>query len=107
MIIEAINRGWGWLNVNAVELIDENEFGNLIFRCMNGAYWRILPENPECIKIADNQKEFEKLKSDKDFQLDWQMENLVTVAKQKFGNLGQGRKYCLKIPAFLGCSRRY
>jgi len=102
MILETINKEWGWLGISAIEVIDENDFGNLIFRSDNGAYWRILPESPECIKIANNQNEFEKLRTDQDFQLDWQMETLVAKAQGVFGDLEQGRKYCLKIPAILG-----
>jgi hypothetical protein len=73
----------------------------LIFRSDDRTYWRILPESPECIKIADNQNEFDILKTDQDFQLDWQMKALVKAAKRKLGKLEQGRKYCLKIPAIL------
>lgn len=102
LILETINKEWEWLGISAVELIDENDFGNLIFRSDEGTYWRILPESPECIKIADNQNEFEKLRTDQDFQLDWQMETLVTAAKRKLGELEQGRKYGLKMPTILG-----
>lgn len=102
MILETINQEWGWLNLNAVELIVENDFGNLIFRTDDGAYWRMLPENPECIQIANTQAEFEKLTTDPEFQLDWRMESLVAMAKLQLGELALGWKYCLKIPAFLG-----
>lgn len=102
MIIESINNDWGWLNINAVELIAENDFGNLIFRSADASYWRILPENPECLKIAENQSDYGKLVIDKEFQLDWAMEILVTLAKQTLGELEIGQKYCLKMPALLG-----
>lgn len=102
MILETINKEWGWLGISAIEVIDENDFGNLIFRSDDGAYWRILPESPECVKIANNQNKFEKMRTDQDFQFDWQMETLVIAAKRKLGELEQGRKYCLKMPAILG-----
>ena len=91
-IIDLINKGWGWQGINAVELIDENEFGNIIFKSEDESYWRILPENPECIMIASNQNEFDILKMDDEFQIDWQMKNLVYMAKLKIGKLEEGRK---------------
>lgn len=90
------------MDIQAIQLIDENDFGNLIFRSHDGSYWRILPENPACIKIADDDVGFQKVMLNKNFQLEWNMETLVTLARQTIGKLEKGRKYCLKIPAFLG-----
>lgn len=102
MLIESINKAWGWLGIHAVSLIDENDFGNIIFQSSDGTFWRILPENPECLKIADTEIDFQKLRADNDFIIDWKMEALVSIAELKYGKLEKGRKYCLKIPSFLG-----
>lgn len=102
MLLESINKAWSWIGIQAIQLMDENEFGNLIFQSTDGSIWRVLPENPECLKIALNELEYEKLKKDEEFQLDWKMEAFVVLAKQKLGELEEGQKYCLKLPAFLG-----
>lgn len=36
-----------------------------------------------------------------DFILDWEMENLVELAKSEVGELDDFDKYCLKIPAVI------
>jgi hypothetical protein len=53
-------------------------------------------------KIAENKFEFEVLKNESDFIQDWEMDNLVELAKSKLGELKGGEKYCLKIPAVIG-----
>jgi hypothetical protein len=107
MILKSINKAWGWTNIKAVEIIDQNDFGNYIFRAEDSSYWRILPENPEFVKIANNSNEYRKLKEDAEFQSDWKMKALVSAGIQKFGKLDEGRKFCLKLPAYVGGEYSY
>ena len=37
--VEDINDAWGWTGLNAVEVLGENAFGNLIVRDEDGMYW--------------------------------------------------------------------
>jgi hypothetical protein len=34
--VEAINEAWGWVGLDAVEVLGENAFGNLIVRDVDG-----------------------------------------------------------------------
>lgn len=52
-------------------------------------------------QIALNKNEFETLKKQDDFILDWEMVNLVELAKSEVGELDDNDKYCLKIPAVI------
>ena len=75
MLIENINKYWGWNGFIAKEIILVNSFGNIIFECDNGNYWRICPEEVECEKIASTKGELNKLIQNDDFKEDWEMKN--------------------------------
>lgn len=101
-LVEEINQSWGWVGIDSVEVVDENDFGNLIVKDVDGKYWRLCPEDCYCEVIASNSQELNDLSVDQEFLQDWYMSALVSLAKDKLGPLSQGRKYCLKIPGLLG-----
>lgn len=101
MIIE-INKAWDWKGFNATEIIRTNDFGNVIFKTDKNEYWRICPEETSCEKIAESNSEFDRLLTDSEFIEDWEMTNLVAVAKSELGELAKNQKYCLKMPAVIG-----
>ncbi|MDH7448388.1 T6SS immunity protein Tdi1 domain-containing protein [Aquimarina sp. 2201CG14-23] len=101
MIVE-INNAWNWKGFNATEIIRTNDFGNVIFKTDKNKYWRICPEEISCEKIAESESEFDRLSTDSEFIEDWEMINLVVIAKSELGELTENQKYCLKMPAVIG-----
>jgi hypothetical protein len=102
LLTETIRNAWGWTGIDPLEVIGENDFGNLIVKDVHGQYWRICPEDCYCQVIAENREELDRLSADQDFLRDWHMSSLVDDAFHRLGALPDGRKYCLKIPAVLG-----
>ena len=84
-MLTTIRESWGWTGLEPVAVTATNAFGNVIVRAADGAYWRICPEELSCEVVARNDTEFDALYSDEDFQLDWQMERLVQVARATLG----------------------
>ena len=101
-IIEEVSQSWGWVGINPVEVVGENEFGNLMIKDAQGRYWRLCPEDCYCKVVANNRSELDTLSRDQDFLHDWHMSALVSLANDRFGPLPEGMKYCLKIPGILG-----
>lgn len=101
-ILEIVNEAWGWTGSKFEKCLGENDFGNLILQDSAGRFWRFCPEELSIEKIADNRTELDDLSRTKEFYEDWQMENLVKLAKEKLGVLPPHSKYCLKIPGVLG-----
>ena len=101
-MITEINKAWNWKGFNAIEIIQTNEFGNIIFKTDKKEYWRICPEESNCEKIAKTESEFNKISSESEFLEDWEMTNLINIAKSELGELNENEKYCLKIPAIIG-----
>ncbi len=101
-MLTAINKAWNWIGVKAKEIVLINDFGNIIFKSTQNEFWRICPEELYCEKIADSQLDYEKLLSDSEFIVDWEMDNLVQIAKNTVGELMEGEKYCLKLSGVLG-----
>jgi hypothetical protein len=101
-MISNIKESWGWIGIDPVEIIDQNEFGNLIIKDTDGRFWRLCPEELSCEIVAANPEELSTLLEDREFLRDWNMQALVDYAKEKLGPLQDGRKYCLKIPGILG-----
>lgn len=99
---ENINKAWKWKGIVAKEIIDVNDFGNVIFLTEKNEYWRICPEELSCKKVASTKKDWEKLKVKSDFIEDWRMTSLVECAKNIMGELKADEKYYLKIPSVLG-----
>jgi len=101
-MLEAIRKSWGWIGLEPAQVVVVNSFGNVIVRAVDGAYWRICPEEWSCEQIAQNADDFAVLSREEEFQLDWQMTRLVELAKENLGPLPDGRCYCLKLPALIG-----
>jgi hypothetical protein len=100
--VEEINEAWGWVGLNAVEVLGENAFGNLIIRDEEGRYWRISPENLCCEPVAQDRAALDALSYNQAFLNEWYMPEEVHLAECILGPLSAGRKYCLKIPSALG-----
>jgi hypothetical protein len=101
-IVDEINGAWGWTGIDAARVLAENEFGNLLIEDRRQRYWRLCPEELNCIVVAKHRAEFDELSLDPEFVQDWYMERIVEMARSELGPLGDGRKYCLKIPCVLG-----
>lgn len=101
-MITDILKGWGWTGAKPAVVFDVNKFGNVIFRAVDGAYWRICPEELTCETIADTDEAFATLKQDTEFVEDWDMSRLATEAERRYGLQPAGRCFYLKTPAVLG-----
>jgi hypothetical protein len=101
-IVEEIESAWGWTGIRPVEVLGENDFGNLLIKDIDGRYWRLCPEELSCEIVAQTRSDLDRLSSDQEFLRDWYARPLVEQACEKLGPLVEGRKYCFKIPAILG-----
>ena len=101
-MIEIVRENWGWVGIEPIEIIGSNEFGNFIIKDINGAFWRLCPEDVYCEIIAKSDEEYNSLLHNQEFIEDWEMKNLVDYAKQLYGSLPADKSYCLKIPGILG-----
>ena len=101
-IVDEIKESWGWVGIEPLEVVGENDFGNLMIKDIEGKYWRLCPEDLYCKVVAQNRAELDALSTDQEFLSDWYMKALVEVAKDKLGPLEEGRKYYLVIPGVLG-----
>ncbi len=101
-VLAEIEQAWGWIGLRPIEIVGENDFGNLIVKDVEGRYWRLCPEEPSCRIVARTRGDLDRLSTDQEFLRDWYMRPLVEQARELFGPLAEGRKYCLKIPAVLG-----
>jgi len=96
-----INQAWNWSGVTVDKILATNDFGNIIFISKNNKIYRICPEELSIENIASNIHEYEILRFDDEFILDWEMTKLVELAKIEAGELNEFEKYCLKIPAVI------
>lgn len=101
-MINTITEYWGWKLGEAEEIILTNLFGNYIIKNTKGEYWRICPEELKCELIAKDNNEFETKRKNRDFILDWEMTNIVKIAKEKLSDLSSEQCYCLVYPSVLG-----
>ena len=101
-LISEIREAWGWVGIDPLEIVGENDFGNLIVKDTESKYWRICPEDVYCKVVANSREELDELSRDQEFLADWYMTALVEQAQQHVGPLTDGRKYHLVIPGALG-----
>ena len=66
-IIEEIEESWGWVGIEPVEVVGENDFGNLMIKDVKGRYWRLCPEDVYCKIVAQNKVELDRLSTDQEF----------------------------------------
>ena len=101
-LVDEIRQSWSWVGLDPVEVVGENDFGNLMVKDAEGKYWRLCPEDCSCSVVAASRQELDALSTNQEFLHDWYMRALVELAREKCGPLSEDRKYCLKIPGLLG-----
>jgi len=101
-LIQEIENAWGWIGIEPINIVGENDFGNLMIEDSQGRYWRLCPEDTYCEVVANSREELDVLSKDQEFLHDWYMQALVDQAIDKLGKLEEGYKYYLVIPAVLG-----
>lgn len=101
-IIQEIEESWGWVGIVPIEVVGENDFGNLIIKDSYDSYWSMCPEDFYCKRVANNREELDVLFINQEFLEDWYMRLLVKQANEYLGSLSNGRKYCLIIPSVFG-----
>ena len=101
-LIAIVEDAWGWAGLKPVQIVGDNDFGNLMVKDKSGRYWRLCPEDLYCKVVANSKAELDRLSQDQEFLHDWNMTELVQQARERFGPLAPGFKYCLKIPGTLG-----
>jgi hypothetical protein len=101
-LIAIVESAWGWTGIQSVEVVGDNDFGNLIIKDKDSRYWRLCPEDLYCKVIANSRVELALLSNDQEFLHDWYMSELLQQARDRLGLLQPGYKYCLKIPSVLG-----
>ena len=100
-MIEEVKEAWGWVGINPVEIVTENEFGNLIIKDAEDKFWRLCPEEVYCEVIAESIGAYNLLIKDANFLDDWNMAGLLDGAIKKLGPLKEGYKYYLAVPGIL------
>ena len=60
-IIQEIKEAWGWIGIEPIEVVNENDFGNLLIKDTNGQFWRLCPEDEYCENHNINYKKCGKL----------------------------------------------
>lgn len=101
-MLNTIRDAWGWTGLEPAAVIASNDFGNVVVKAADGAYWRICPEALTCELIAQDDSEFGTVWASSDFQRDWQMTRLVEIASATLEQIDAERCYCLKVPSVLG-----
>ena len=102
MLVQTVADAWSWIGLSPSAVLDSNAFGNLLVQAEDGRIWRICPEELSCQIVAESPAEYQELRVDPTFCLDWEAEKLVSAAEAILGSLPEGRCYCLKVPAPLG-----
>jgi hypothetical protein len=101
-MLTIVEDAWNWTGLSPTEIVDQNAFGNLIVRAMDGQFWRICPEELSCEVIAKDVAEYERLRENEEFRRDWEMSVLVAKAVETLGPIPPERCCCLKLPGVLG-----
>ena len=91
--IQIIKQYWGFTGIRPAQIIERNQFGNLIVEDSSGRFWRICPEELSCTIIAKGAKEFKNLWGSDEFQQDWQMLGLAILAQGALGELDGEKCY--------------
>ena len=86
-IIQEIEESWGWIGIDPIEVVGENDFGNLIIKDSSDSYWRMCPEDVYCEVIANNREELDEISASQEFLEDWNMQRLVEQANKHLGPL--------------------
>jgi hypothetical protein len=97
-LLQTIRSAWAFIGLVPRRILDRNDFGNLLIEDVCGHVWRICPEELSCKLVGMAPDELSELRSSPD----WKMQGLVALATASLGEPGQGRCFCLKVPAVLG-----
>lgn len=60
-IIQVIKDSWGWVGINPISVVGENNFDNLLIEDIEGRYWRLCPEDLYCEVVAGDRHDLERL----------------------------------------------
>jgi hypothetical protein len=101
-LVAIVKEAWGWIGIDPLEIVGDNDFGNLMVKDKGGRYWRLCPEDLECKVVASDRAELDALSQDQEFLHDWHMTALVEQARERLGPLRPGYKYYLIVPGALG-----
>jgi hypothetical protein len=101
-LLDSVRTAWSFTGLAPRSIVDANAFGNLLVEDVDGRIWRICPEELSCSVVAPSRRELGDLQTSGDFREDWGMDRLVVLATSVLGTPGEGRCFCLKIPAVLG-----
>jgi len=101
-LLDAIHEGWGWRGIEPRRSVVRNAFGNVIVEDVAGHFWRICPEDLHAEVIARSVVELEQCRAHPDFVTDWELQRLTDAARERFGDSGEGRCYCLMIASAMG-----
>jgi hypothetical protein len=101
-LLDTIRTAWSFTGLVPLSIVDANAFGNLLVEDVDGRIWRICPEELSCSVVAPSRQELREIQTSRDFREDWGMDQLVALATSVLGTPGEGRCFCLKIPAVLG-----
>lgn len=96
--LDDINEFWGWAGLIAVEVLAENDFGNLLIRDEDDGFWWLCPQDLRCQLVARHRAGFEALSYNQQFLQRWYATELRTAALEALGPLVSGRKYCMTVP---------
>ncbi|WP_426110216.1 DUF1851 domain-containing protein [Massilia sp. PWRC2] len=97
-----INEFWGWTGLHAVEVLGENDFGNLMLRGADGGYWWLCPQELCCQRVAPHRAALRQLSYNQQFLQHWYAPELTATARAALGPLAAGRKYCMTVPSAQG-----
>ncbi len=100
-LLKEIKGAWGWTGVDPIEIVTENDFGNLILKDNEDQFWRLCPEDLYCEVVATSIDEYNELIQNKEFVDDWFMDSMVEEAKKSIGDLKSNCKYYMVIPGVL------
>lgn len=96
--IQIIKKYWGFTGIRPVQIVERNQFGNLIVQDNAGRFWRICPEELSCEIIARNPKQFKQLWEDEEFKKYWDMTALAIVAGGNHGDVDGEQCYYFVKP---------
>ena len=100
--LQIIREVWGFTGLKPVDIIDRNQFGNLILRDKTGRFWRICPEELTCKVVASSENKMRELMHDPEFKQDWEMTGLVLLAYNTLGEVADESCYYFINPPALG-----
>jgi hypothetical protein len=101
-LIDAIAREWAWaLPATPEEVIAVNSFGNVVVRCADGSFWRLVLEDLKAAPLPPGG--LDEALENAEFRRDWEVLAWVSAATEKFGPNPEGRCFGFRIwPALNG-----